>query len=287
MAMTGIYDAATHAFEPLHRFWEDRKTHRFTAGVLVLVFLAALLGIELARRGLLPPGLADITPTNHFRAVDLAFGLVLVIEVVSLIFAIPCSISWSVGKQIEILSLILLRSAFKDLAAFPEPISVIGHTDTLLRICSDAVGALAVFVILGTYYRLQRKHRDAITQGESRYCFVAAKKIIALALLAAFAGLGCVHAWKALAGGPNGDEFFPAFYTLLIFSDILIVFLSQRHLPTFRAIFRYSGFALTTVLIRLALSAPAYVNSLIGVAAAAFAVGVVLAYNSFYSNEVC
>ena len=81
--------------------------HRRFALALVLVFLGAMAVIEMNRQGVLPEVLAAHTPTNHFHAVDLAFTLVLILEVVSLIFTLPCSFSKSVGKQFEILSLIL------------------------------------------------------------------------------------------------------------------------------------------------------------------------------------
>ncbi|MFN2352965.1 MAG: hypothetical protein ABR512_00385, partial [Desulfopila sp.] len=62
------------------------------------------------------------------------------------------------------------------------------------------------------------------------------------------------------------------FYTLLILTDILVVLISQCFHPSFFTIFRNSGFALSTLLIRLALAAPPYYNVLLGVAAASFAI---------------
>ena len=52
----------------------------------------------------------------------LAFSLILVMELMSLIFVIPASLSISIGKQFEILTLILLRNAFKELTTLEEPV---------------------------------------------------------------------------------------------------------------------------------------------------------------------
>ena len=111
--MNFIYERCTFIFDPLHYYWEHERMHRKISVMLVLLFLGSLLIIELKRQGLLPAGLAGSVPRNHFFAIQAAFTVVLILEIISLIFTIPCSFSKSVGKQFEILSLILLRNAFK------------------------------------------------------------------------------------------------------------------------------------------------------------------------------
>ncbi len=277
--MDWILEKVTYLYDPLHDLWECERTQKRIAGLLILAYLLGILGIELNRRGLLPPEFAAITPHNHFHAVSLAFTFVLTLEVVSLIFTLPCSVSKSVGKQLEILSLILLRNSFKELSSLPEPVVLSQGTDVVLRIMSDAGGALCIFVALGFYYRLQRHapvHKDKL----DRYGFVATKKAVSLLLLLLFAAIGLSSLWGAANGGKSPD-FFATFYTLLIFSDILIVLISQRYQPAFHAVFRNSGYALSTLLMRLSLSAPRFLDAAIGVAAAIFAVALTLAFNAF------
>ncbi len=276
-----LLDAATHVFDPVHAWWESAATRRRVATLLILAFLGGLLGIELGRQGLLPSAMARMAPHSHFHAVELAFTLVLILEVISLVFTLPCSFSRSVGKQFEILALILLRSSFKELVNFSEPV-VLTNLEPLYRILSDGVGALVVFALLGLYYRLHQPREDE-RHVESLYAFVAAKKMVSLALLAAFVGMGGFNGWRWLHGGERLD-FFAAFYTMLIFSDILLVLIAQRYLPSFQAVFRNSGYALATLLIRLALAAPPYVNSALGVGSAVFAVCLTLANNAFYAK---
>jgi len=280
--MNSLFEASTHLFDPLHTFWEHRRTQQAVAGGLVAVFLLSLVGIELNRQGLLPPVLADLTPTNHFHSVGLAFSLVLTLEVIGLIFTLPCSIAKSVGKQFEILGLILLRNSFKELVEFAEPVSLGGHVDVALRIGADAGGALAVFVLLGLYYRLQR-NKEVIKNPVALYHYVATKKLIALVMLGLFASLALFDGWQKLHHAGTVD-FFPALYTLLIFADILLVLVSQVFLPSFRAVFRNSGFAVATLLIRLALTAPPMLGAAVGVGAAGFALCLTLAYNAFYHS---
>jgi len=280
--MNSLFEAATYLFDPVHSFWEHRRTQQWVAGILVAVFLLSLLGIELNRQGLLPGPLAGLTPSNHFHSVNLAFSLVLTLEVIGLIFTLPCSVAKSVGKQFEILALILVRSSFKELVEFTEPVALGGHVDVALRIGTDALGALAVFVILGIYYRMQRQ-KEVIKNPVALYRYVATKKLIALIMLGLFAGLGGFNLWQKLTHGVMVD-FFPAFYTLLIFADILLVLVSQVFLPSFRAVFRNSGFAVSTLLIRLALTAPPELGAIVGVGAAGFALCLTLAHNAFYHD---
>jgi len=281
--MDRIYTTTNALYASLNEFWEGRALRRVVSVSLILVFLGSLALIEL-NRSVLDAPLPWFPYTSHFAAISLAFTLVLAVEVVSLIFVIPCSISRALGNQFEILSLILLRNAFKELSHFPEPIEVMGHLDSLYRILSDAGGALAVFALLGLYRWLLRRHKDAITDPIDLRRFVSIKRIVALALLASFILLAVydIVQWIRI---DRPYEFFAEFYTLLIFSDILIMLLSQRYLSTYQAVFRYSGFALSTVLIRLALTADPFYNSVIGAASVVFAVLVTLIYNRLFIVE--
>jgi len=282
--MNRIYHWATYAFDPLHHFWEKDSTQRTVAGILIFVFLAALAVIEMKRQGWISGGAAALIPTNHFLAINLAFTLVLILEVVSLIFTLPCSISKAVGKQFEILALILLRSAFKTLADFPEPIAITGHEEELWILLCDGGGAIAIFALLGAYTMLRRNLDDTLSRGHTLFRFVAAKKLVALVMLVVFLGMG-VKNCMLLLSGQHPFHFFKSFYTVLIFSDIMLVLIAQRFLPAFKAVFRNSGFALATLLIRLALTAPPYYNVGIGIASAVFACLLTLVYNTFYSVQ--
>ena len=280
-----IYEQCTFLFDPLHYYWEHERMHRKISVLLVLLFLGSLLIIELKRQGLLPASLAASIPGNHFSAIQTAFTVVLILEVVSLIFTLPCSFSRSVGKQFEILSLILMRNAFKELSYLPEPITFSGNEQAMLRILSDGFGALLLFALLGVYYRLQTLPHDDTSKPEDLFSFVAAKKGIALILLGIFVYMGITTILATLAGIPHPD-FFHGFYTLLIITDILLVLIAQSFQPSFFAVFRNSGYALSTLIIRLALAAPAYFNVLLGVAAAIFAIAMTLITSKLFTKQV-
>ncbi len=280
--MDTILNFFSHIFELTHTFWEKEKTHKFVSSILLVTFIFALGVIEINRQGLFPDFLIKKIPTSHYMAINLAFSLVLILEVISLIFALPASMSKALGKQFEILALIFLRNSFKELSVLPEPINVSGHSEVLWHILSYGGGAIAIFGLLGIYLLLCRNLDKALVPGPSLDRFIKAKKTVGLLMLIIFLCMGCYNTWLIIIGSP-GFHFFQYFYTLLIFSDILLVLIAQSFLPQFPALFRNSGYALATLLIRLSLTAPVYYDVLIGIFSITFALILTLVYNKFYT----
>ncbi len=268
--MDNLFARITYIFDPLQTFYEHERLYRKFSIALVFLFLCNLVIIELNRRGLLPGGLAALTPKNHFFAVHAAFTVILVLEVISLIFVLPCSFSRSLGKQFEILSLILIRNAFKELSYFSEPLGYEGNEEKIMHILATGFGALLIFTLLGVYYKIQKRNEED-RQHMDLYGFVASKKAISLLLLISFVSMGAYSIYQSLSGIEHAD-FLHGFYTQLILTDILIVLVSQCFHPSAKMIFRNSGYALSTLMIRLALVAPVYFNVLLGSAAMVFAI---------------
>ncbi len=262
-------------FDELHYIWECKKTQH-VVNALLLIFFVVLLGlIELKRNSLLPAGLFPSLPTNPFYAVYLTFSLLLVVEVINLIFVVPASVSRSVGKQLEILILYFLRNAFKELIHFTEPIRLSGHMEPLLRIGAYGLGALLIFICVSYYYRQQFKRQKSQAEGVRIFHFVGAKKAVGLILLLLFLVLG-VYNCVAIIRGFEGMDFFAEFFTILVFGDILLVLISHPFFPRFEDMFRNSGYAIATLLVRLSMTGPGYIDVVIGVGAALFAL--LLAY---------
>jgi hypothetical protein len=258
---------------------ESKQGLKFFATVLVSFFVAAIILIELNRRHFLPEPFASHFSLSHLAAIEQAFNLLLALEVVSLIFSLSHSVTKSVGKQFEILSLILLRDTFKEFAHFSEPLVWAEIYPSLGSIVASALGALLIFVVLGFFYKAQRSH--PITADEKiRSHFILAKKMIALLLLFSFVGICVVDLWGYFALGLP-ENAFSSFYTLLVFSDVLVVLISLRYSAEYQVSFRNSGYAVATVLIRLALIAPIVLGAVIGVGTTIFALGISLAYNAF------
>ncbi len=277
--MTVILRRIVSLYDSLEKIWEHKRTERFTADLLIVTFLVSLGLIELRRQGLLAGPVSKLLPTSHYYAINIAFSMLLGLEMFGLVFSLAKSVSVSVGKQFEILSLILLRHSFKEIVDFGEPLVWNTALKPLQHMLTYAGGGLVIFLLLGLYYRLQH-HRAISPNAGVAADFVASKKIVSLLLLLLFSGIGIVDGIGNINGTATSN-FFSLFYTILIFSDVLLVLISLRYSSTYPIVFRNSGFAVATVVIRLALTAPPYINVLVGVGAMVFAIGITFAYNCF------
>ncbi len=266
------FDKIEHAFEGL-------KGQRFIGSLLVVVFLVGLLGIQINIWGLMPPQLVAVTPTNHLEAIALVFTVLLVFEAIGLLFSLVYSVSISVGKQVEILSLVLLRNIFKAISTMDEPLL----WDDIVHISPDiaalAIGALLIFVILSFYNRQHEQSELSIYEQDTQ-TFVIVKKMIAMVLMVAFAIIFGINWYQSLFLGISSKTF-ESFFTLLVFSDILIMLIAMRYGSCYRVAFRNSGYAVGTILIRIALISPPLYSAMIGVCSALLVLSVRIAYNKY------
>ncbi|OWP61646.1 hypothetical protein CDA63_18305 [Hymenobacter amundsenii] len=269
-------------FPPLRAFWESRRTAYYLSVALVVTF-GLSMGLALVNHWHLleMPGL--LGRCHFLQAVEVSFTLLLFFEMVSLVFVIPDSIANSIGKQIEILSLILLRSSFKEFSHYHFERPLQSQLESVYKMVSDGGGALLVFLLLSLYYGVQR-HR-AITQQGDQAGFVQLKQFISLLVLVALLLLIGQDVYQALRTG-HWVQSIDRFYLLLIYADVLFLLVAFRYTLHYPDIFRYSAFVLVTVFIRFSLLAPVYYNALLGVFSVMFAIAVVYFHTVFTDGRL-
>ncbi len=263
-------------FDLFRKKWESTEFMRLVATILVISYLGSLALIGLKQIDFFSNYLYLI-PDNPFKSIEMAFTLLLFFEVISLVFSIEKSISKSMSIQLEILSLILLRSAFKVFGEFYESAHWNKIDESMLYMFADAFAALLIFVVIIMIKRIEKplpNHLDISTL----HRFINIKRLISLLLLFIFGSMIILEIVFFVLQ-KDTFEFFKEFYTILIFTDILIVFVALRYSNSYIVLFRNSGYALATVIIRIALSAEAPYNALLGLIATIFVFGIVIAYN--------
>ncbi|MDR0239394.1 MAG: hypothetical protein LBI88_04080 [Deltaproteobacteria bacterium] len=265
-------------FDAMHHAVEHPTPQRRLSTWIFWTFIAALAGIEAKRLGILPPGLAAHTPDNYLEAINLAFTLILILELLSLVFIISCSLSRALIKQFQILALILLRNAFKELTHLQESINIVLDWRPILHIGILGAAALGIFICLGIYQRLPQP--TSRMESDMRMRYVLSKKILGLTLLVFFFCVGVEDLWLFYSTG-NNTRFFETIYTVLIFADVALVLIAQRYMHNFHATFRNVGFVLATLLIRIALGAPPPWDALIGICAILYALALTWAITRF------
>lgn len=250
---------------------------KFISNLVITFFLLGLAISLVAYFEILPIYRVE----NPFYAIELAFNILLIFEVLGLILIIPRSVADSVGKQFEIISLILLRDAFKE---FGKHVDEINWDYTflveMLPVWSDAFGAILVFFLTGLFYRLQ-KHRPITRNKKEKSEFIRTKKLLAIYLTITFI---CMGIYDIVTAYQHNQFIYSIklFYTLLIFTDIFFLLYSLRYTTRYSNLFRYSSFALATIFLRFSLSAPAYFNVLLAVIAGLM----VLAVTYIYNNQI-
>lgn len=265
-------------FNKLRSLWENQLTNKIVSYSLVYIFIISSAVSFLVAYNYISVGHFNEAFANPFFAIEISFTLLLILELLSLIFVLHKSVAKSVGKQFELLSLIFLRSGFKEFSHI-ENFEWTKMTDSVYNMFAYGFGALAIFVILGFTERL-RLHTRLTDSEDDRKEFIQVKKLLSLLLLIAFVIVGVLDI-KALSLTGKYLHSFHTFYTVLIFSDILIVLIALRYTLNYYKIFRYSAFVLATIFIRISLSLEVYYNVIIGVVTALFVFLLTLSYNYF------
>lgn len=268
-------------YNKLKQLWESQNTNKIVSHSLVLIFIISVIISYLDRSNLISLGKFDEYFSNPFFAIDITFTLLLILELLSLIFVLPKSVAKSVGKQFELLSLIFVRSGFKEFSHITN-FEWDSMNSSVINMFAYAFGALAIFIILGFNNKLQLHTRLTHTEDDQKE-FIQAKKMLALLLLTAFIVVG-FYDTKTLVQTGNYLHSFHSFYTVLIFSDIIIVLIALRYTLNYYKIFRYSAFVLATILIRISLSIGAFYDVIVGVASASFVLLLTLSYNYFLKD---
>lgn len=259
--------------------WHSIQASKLTSNLVVLFFSIGIIITLLSHYQIINYQI------GKFFAIELAFSILLISEILGLVFILTRSVADSVGKQFEIISLILLRDAFKEMGHLP--LDVEWNTETLLELLpllTDALGAVFIFLLIGLFYKAQ-KHVRITNSPQEQLRFIMLKKSVANVLLIVFISI-CLYDLINYFLTNHYQNDFNIYYTVLIFADILILIISLRYSNLYIHLFRYSSFALATVIIRLSLSAPKYYNVLLSVSAGLFVLLVTNTYNMLNKNEV-
>ncbi|WP_350284476.1 hypothetical protein [uncultured Croceitalea sp.] len=258
-------------------FWESPKTIQRISSFLVIAFIVCGVCSSLVYYEILSVGQFNNLFEHPFFAIEVAFTILLILELLSLIFVLPKSVARSLGKQFELLSLIFLRDAFKEFSHL-DNFLLWGDTKTTIQsMLIHSFGALAIFAIMGSTQRLNSKIRLSETYVNQTQ-FVRIKKLLALFLLISFFLIGFRDVIVFLHTGRYLHSF-ETFYTVLIFTDIIIVLVALRYTINYYRVFRYTAFVLATILIRISLTIEPYYNVALGILASLFVLILAMAYN--------
>jgi len=243
----------------------DDADDKVRAGVLifsVLAFMTHLLVYVLYQLDfIIINGEAKTLVNSPLSSLYTPFSILLTYETYQLIRTLPSSFSNSVGKQYEVVTLLVVRDVFKRLADFSteDEWTIDGELGLILLEC---MAFLILFFTALSYRRSSDVSEISKVDDDELDSFVHSKRIISLMLFVAFLGMAAYSfgTWSLAVidgkGGVDREIFFSDFFTILILADILILLLSYRFTVDFANLARNTGFILSTVILRVAISAP-------------------------------
>ncbi len=232
---------------------------------------------------------------NPISAIYTPFSFIIIYEVYLLIYYLPKSFTNYITKQYEIITLIVIRKLFKDLAIIElstEWFDIKGDLQFTYDILSSIVLFYLIFQFQKQGSRIETnkaKLNPKVTQ------FINRKKIIAVVLVPLFfimAAMTLFNWVTEISWTANelpsferiNNLFFDEFFTVLILVDVILLLISFFYTDQFHKIIRNSGFVVSTILIRLSFGATGLVSTILIVAAVLFGLTIILIHNQYEKN---
>jgi hypothetical protein len=263
-------------------------------------YITHLIIIVLNKQGLIE--LEQKFFKNPIAAIYTPFSFILVFEVFLLVYYLPKSITAYIGKQYEIITLIVIRRIFKDIA-YVELDSNWFQNKNDLQFTIDVVTSLILFFIIFLFYRsIGRRNYVSINQEDKRgkevKRFVLLKQAIAATLVPVlfFLAVYTFLNWVLLTyrDYSNGilelsnlnNVFFDEFFNILIVVDVLLLLSSFFYSDRFSKIIRNSGFVISTILIKISFSSVGVVSNILVISSVLFGYLILLIHNLYEQNAV-
>lgn len=221
---------------------------------------------------------------NAISAIYTPFSIILFYEIYLLIYYLRKSFVVYIGKQYEVIALILIRSIFNDLSQISE-----ADTTFIYRMGGVAILYLLIFLF---YLISSANSSKENTVSEHIPTFRIMKKGLSLLLFATFLGLliysgvrwfinftfisGPAHILKEV-----NNMFYSDFFMVLILVEVIFLLLTLRVSDRFSTVIRNSGFIISTTLLKLSFAMSGMQNLVMVILAVTFGIvvsGIYLLY---------
>jgi hypothetical protein len=224
--------------------------------------------------------------SNPISALYTPFSFILVYEAFLLVYYIPRSFTTAVGKQYQIMSLIVIRKIFKDIPLVDLNANWLTNTNNL-QLIYDLLGVLIIFFLIFLFRKTKEK-LPIKPVSEKLDRFIASKKLVSIVLLPTllFVCLFSFANWfngvfvlETFDGNLN-NLFFNEFFTILILADVFILLLSFQYTERYSQLIRNTGFIISTILLRLSFSASGLSSIVLIISGILFGLIILLIYNA-------
>ncbi|MFT4736993.1 MAG: hypothetical protein ACI8QD_000601 [Cyclobacteriaceae bacterium] len=289
--------------DKIYRFFLSEKSKNKAETYIIWLSIASfgihLLLILLNNLGILDLGIHSEALENPISAIYTPFSFILLFEVYLLVYHITKSTSNYIGKQYEIITLIVVRRLFKDISHID--LSGEWFRDAYdLQFTYDIITTILLFLLIYYFHKLNIKQPNESLASDRQpnskiTLFIQRKRMLAICLVPIILVLSVysfghwlLQSYQAISGTGTSSGFtdinsifFDEFFVLLILTDVLLLLFSFFHTSKFNLFIRNSGFIISTILLRLSFSVDGYMNNILITAAVLFGVLILLINNKY------
>ena len=248
-------------------------------------------------RSYIPGGMDAALLRDPISAIYTPFSILLVYEAYLMIYYLRRSTTIYIAKQYEVISLILIRGLFKDMAALDLKIATWSSQHNL-EFAADIILVVLAFYLVYWFYRLSGTYKyadfEAMEQkeiGPRLKQLIQAKNYLSFVLFVVFVILGFQsfftwivptfqHIEQANMVAVNAI-FFEQFYNFLIISDVIILLLSFLYSDNFPVIIRNSSFVISTIMLKLSFTAEGLLSQILILLGIGFGVLMLHVHNKY------
>ncbi len=275
------------------------RSERLILTVAIISYVIHLLLIFLVDQELIQ--LESKLFKNPIAAIYTPFSFVLLYEVYLLVFFLPRSITTYIGKQYEIITLIVIRRIFKDIANLELATNWFENKNDL-QFTYDVATSLILFFLIYLFYQKNQARQPLAAPASAPASpkvqrFIHLKKVVAITLLPILGVLAfyTFFNWASatIQDYRNGivafeninNIFFDEFFTILIVIDVLLLLFSFFYSDDFHKIIRNSGFVISTILIKISFSVEGLVNNALIIGAVLFGYLILFIHDLYERNS--
>ena len=233
---------------------------------------------------------------NPIAAIYTPFSFIIVYEVYLLIYYLPKSTLTYIGKQYEIISLILIRRIFKDMSNLKLTENWFNEKYDLIFM-ADLIAILILFYLIYKFYRLNDENNDYLKKDTvltpEIENFIQTKKNIATLLVPILIILSVYSLGKWINESffsitklvydfkDVNNIFFDDFFTILILVDVFLLLFSFIYFSKFSKVIRNSAFIISTIMLKISFAASGILNIIFIVLAVVFGVLILAIHNKY------
>ena len=288
-------------FDYFYKMLLSERTRKSSESVIVFISISGyvlhLLLIALVDLKILKLTNASLLD-NPIAAIYTPFSFILIYEVYLLVYYLPKSTSIYIGKQYEIITLIVIRRVFKHLSKLEFTTDWFKVKEDL-QFMYDLMATVILFFLIFIFYKLNQKKEVKTERNEKEALeiveFRRTKTIIAMILVPIILVISTfsLSRWvyesffsiTELVDNIKdvNKVFFDDFFTVLILVDVLLLLISFLYTDKFNKVIRNSGFIISTILIKLSFGIDGLLYNILIVVAVLFGV-VILAIHNLYDK---